>query len=187
MMEVNMEVRCRQCPACLKQRSIKWTQRAVAEMSVAGRTWFGTLTLAPEKHTWVEAKLRSEFQNSGDFDALTEKEKFAARLKLIGVEVTLFIKRIRKNSGAEFKYILVAERHKSGLPHLHILLHEAPGAPIRKNKVLDRAWSWGFSKFALAETKHAYYVCKYLTKSSEARVRASLHYGEIDAQPENTL
>lgn len=186
-MTVSLEVRCRQCPACLKQRSILWTQRAVAELSVAGRTWFGTLTLAPEKHTWVEAKLRSEYKISGDFDALTEKEKFAARLKLINTEITLFLKRIRKNSGVEFKYILTAERHQSGMPHFHLLIHEQPGAPIRKNKVLDRAWTWGFSKFALAEPKHAYYVCKYLTKSSEARVRASLHYGEIDALPEKTL
>jgi len=49
-------------------------------------------------------------------------------------------------------------------------------------RVLRRQWTLGFSKFNLVDEKDpraAHYVCKYLSKTAEARVRASLQYGRL--------
>jgi hypothetical protein len=81
------------------------------------------------------------------------------------------------------RFCLVVERHKSGDPHVHLLVHERDTA-IR-HKVLTSAWTWGFSKFNLVaegeKTKMAWYVAKYLSKESGAVIRASLRYGKIAA------
>ena len=48
-------VPCRKCPACLKQRANHWRRRATTEIHVSMRTWFATLTLAPDRaHYFLE-------------------------------------------------------------------------------------------------------------------------------------
>ena len=42
-----MQARCRKCPECLAHRRRLWTARAVDEIEVSSRTWFGTLTVKP--------------------------------------------------------------------------------------------------------------------------------------------
>lgn len=118
-----------------------------------------------------------------DFDALSPHEQFMERMTEIGREVTLYLKRVRKESGARVRYLLVAEAHKTGLPHLHILVHEAsPDKPVR-HKTLEGQWKLGFTRFKLAhDVKTASYVCKYISKALLARVRASLRYGQGEAE-----
>ena len=118
-----------------------------------------------------------------DFDALSPHDQFMERMTEIGREVTLYLKRVRKESGARVRYLLVAEAHKSGLPHLHILVHEAsPDKPVR-HKTLEGQWKLGFTRFKLAhDVKTASYVCKYISKALLARVRASLRYGQGEAE-----
>jgi hypothetical protein len=70
----------------------------------------------------------------------------------------------------------VAERHKTGAPHLHVLVHEVSPVPVRWAD-LSGCWHWGFSKWNPADAKAVGYVVKYLTKQVDARVRASLRYG----------
>lgn len=94
------------------------------------------------------------------------------------MEITKYLKRVRKKSGAPLRYILVAEAHKSGLPHYHMLIHECDPSRQVRHKDLTAAWSWGFTRFKLVETSNtAWYVCKYLSKAQLARVRASVRYG----------
>ena len=176
---IDIEVRCRKCEACLKARGALWRDRAVTEVKASSRTWFGTLTLSSERqHHALCVARKVEALQGCDFDAFGDEEQFALRVAVIGKEITKFLKRVRKETQAPFRYMLVAERHKSGDPHFHMLLHETSvDAPVRKC-VLHRQWTWGFSSWKLAETEAALYVCKYLTKCSEARVRASLHYGQ---------
>jgi hypothetical protein len=107
---VDMTVRCRQCPPCLRMRSRLWAARCAAEISTAERTWFGTLTLAPEEH-YRAALLGGGFT-------------FLERHREISGWLTRYLKRVRKEAGCSFRYCLVAESHKSGLPHYHMLLHE---------------------------------------------------------------
>lgn len=92
---------------------------------------------------------------------------------------------------------------KLGRPHWHILLHEADkasrlvlpdewlrnatghvrtdkhgNAMVENGAFLKRHWKLGFSSFFLAGSPRAAgYLCKYLTKESAARVRASFRYG----------
>jgi len=105
---------------------------------------------------------------------------------------------------ADFRYLLVAEMHKSGRPHFHILVHEEwPFELVRANeyyrtqkgavRVDDRAmirqkWQLGFTQFELcAEERQATYLCKYLAKDMLWRVRASTRYGDTERSEAATL
>lgn len=176
---IDLDVRCRRCAKCLRARASMWTAKALQECRTHPRTWFGTLTLHPTFHHDVTLRAcQIAALNGDDFDAFEEDEKYAARHAIVSREITRFLKRTRKEANTAFRYLLVAEAHKSGLPHYHLLLHEPEGeAPVRK-RVLEKQWKWGFSSWRLSEPRRAVYVCKYLAKCSNARVRASLHYGQ---------
>jgi len=173
-----MEVPCRKCGSCLRRRAHHWRLRAMSETKVATRTWFGTLTLAPEQHANVAAACRlAASRNGDDFDAFTPERQFALRHACISREITLYLKRLRKEAAVEFRFLCVAEEHKSGLPHYHMLIHECDAGPV-KYRTLTKQWRVGFSTWKLVnDPMAAGYVCKYLAKSSKARVRASLDYG----------
>lgn len=165
-------------------RSSLWRMRAQAELQFWPRTWFATLTLHPDVQRWVLEKARDRMAKSGsDFDALDYGEQFRLRVSAITPAITKVLKRIRKN-GAPFRYLLVAEAHKSGAPHFHALIHElSADRPIRYD-TLKAAWNLGFSQFKLCEdNRHAGYLCKYLSKSAAARVRASKRYGQMTGRP----
>lgn len=183
IISVLMYARCRKCRACLRARSYMWSQRAKYELSVASRTWFGTLTLRPEEHYLAELRARRDcLAASNDFDKLSPEAQFKARHRAIAPDLTKWLKRIRKESDALARYLLVAEAHKSGLPHYHILVHEVRESDRIGERTLRRQWTLGFSKFNLVDEgdpRAAHYVCKYLSKTAEARVRASLQYGRL--------
>ena len=179
-----LHTRCRKCATCLRLRSNEWRWRATSEMGEAARTWFGTLTLRPEAHHQMLCQARARLWSGGtDFDALSPAEQFAERMTEVGREVTRYLKRVRKESGARVRYLLVAERHKSGQPHLHIMVHEADQERPVRYATLANQWKLGFVHFKLAQnTKTAAYVCKYIAKALLARVRASLRYGLADVR-----
>lgn len=173
-----MSVRCRKCDNCRALRRMTWVLRAKAETGAARRTWFGTLTLRPEAHVAVTSKARVNLAKQGvDFDALPFGEQFTERHKYASREVTLYLKRVRKQSGAFLRVLCVAEHHKSGLPHYHLLVHEFDALGV-KHSVLSKQWLAGFEKWRLVTSlSEATYLCKYLSKSTVARVRASRDYG----------
>ncbi len=192
---LELETRCRKCPRCLQARAAYWRKRAESELGqTRGRTWFGTLTLSPDSHfkALCAASLRLAAQGT-NFDDLDSQDQFLERHREIGREITLWLKRVRKESGIPLRFFLTAEAHKSGLPHYHILVHEAsPDAPLRA-KVLRTQWKLGFTRFNLVaeggERRSAAYVAKYLSKSASARVRASAGYGHpapLVHQPDTT-
>lgn len=179
-MTVLLDVPCRTCGWCRKKRHNQWAAKAAAEFNGSNRTWFCTLTLTPEEHFLALTRARERY---AEWDALTDAARFARLVGSIGNELTKFIKRIRKNSRAPIKYLLVAEAHKSGLPHFHALIHEKDALrPVRKT-ILKEAWRSGFAKFALADdARSAVYLCKYLAKDARTRIRASFRYGETHQQ-----
>lgn len=189
LLTLRMDVRCRKCAKCKKGRSRMWYARAVTETMASARTWFGTLTLHPDHHHLALARARQKaIRSAVDWDTLTDDEKFERVHRAIGVHLQLWLKRVRKNSDAPLRFFLVCEKHKTGLPHYHCLVHETDiMRPVRK-AILRDAWfvtvkgktvSLGFTKFKLVnEPKQAGYLCKYLSKSAVARVRASARYGQ---------
>lgn len=92
----------------------------------------------------------------------------------------LFLKRLRKGLPPKsLRYLYVVEPHKSGEPHLHVLIHEQVQGTVTKRK-LERAWGYGFTKFRLADEaiECTKYCLKYVTKAGPASpVRASQLYG----------
>lgn len=168
-------VRCRKCENCLRYRGRLWTARAMDECKFSQRTWMGTLTLAPDRQTW--ARYSAHLRMSRRMSDFSEDKVFEETVGFISPEITRFLKRVRKV--APFRYLLVTEKHKSGLPHFHMLLHEYAGAISKR--VLEDKWRYGYSHWRLVETGDARacgYVCKYLAKSALTRVRGSKDYGQ---------
>lgn len=174
-----LRTRCRMCNCCKAMKAALWTARAGVELHSSVRTWFGTITLSPAAQHQMLARARQKLGRDGiDFDAMTYEQQFSARMAEVGREVTLWMKRVRKNSGAALRYLLVAEAHQSGAPHLHILVHETDAERPVRYRTLAAEWPHGFTKFNLCDGgKAVRYVCKYISKSAMARVRASLRYG----------
>lgn len=181
---ITLWTKCRRCGPCLAQRQYTWSERARIEIARAARTWFGTLTLSPQAQ--FRAQLAADLyctQRLGvDFASLPATDQFKLRHKFINLELTKWVKRVRKESRAPLRLMLVCEAHKSGLPHYHVLIHEGSAfAPVRK-RTLQQQWEhMGFSSWKLVDpdetSRAARYVSKYLGKSNVARVRASLLYG----------
>lgn len=173
-----VSVRCRKCTECLRKRAKLWTARAIDEIAAANRTWFGTLTLRPEAQFMYRMLADKAAHVGGSrWAQLTSTEQFKDIVKQVSPDLTKWIKRARKNSGATLRYLLVSEAHKSGDPHFHILLHEHAGTATKA--VLEDSWKLGFSHWRLCghDKKAAIYACKYLAKSAITRVRASAKYG----------
>ena len=183
---------------------LHWARRAIrAADQASGRTWFGTLTLNQDAPAEIDrrARLASPDPNADWWDDVRPASYFCRkRNKVVHVkghicdhrfglirdqlvlEMRRYWARLRK-AGHRFDYFLVFERHKSGEPHMHVLVHEA-GDPIRK-RVLQDNWALGFTNFKLvgsakrqvAPNDAAFYVAKYLSKSTQARQIASKGYG----------
>lgn len=170
--------RCRKCGPCLEHRSRLWAARGCTEVMLSDRTWFGTLTLAPEWQfkALVTARAAAR-QRAVDWDELDEEEQFKRVDRQIARQIRAWLDRVRKRSGP-IRYLVVCERHKSGLPHYHCLIHEKGVAVSHRN--LTETWKLGFTKFKLvpaSEPEAVFYVTKYLSKDTTTRIRASFRYG----------
>jgi len=153
---------CRKCPTCLKNRSRLWAGLMRKEILSSNRTWMATFTINP--HWRFMFSLRS-----GSTDYLASYGE-------ISKEITKYLKRLRK-AGFKYRYVLVAEAHKDGYPHLHALIHEV-STPIPKSR-LQSEWTFGFTTFKLITSNAAtFYVAKYLAKDARTRIRASQRYGQ---------
>lgn len=177
---LRMEVACRRCRPCLWERSRKWRDRAVREIAASPRSWFGTLTLSHDEQFRALSRARkaASISAAGDFDTWSEPDRFKGHVKAISPELTLWLKRVRKQSAAPLRYLLVAEAHKSGLPHFHVLVHETSLDNVVRKRVLETQWKLGYSHWRIVKDKSAAkYITKYLAKTMLARVRASKYYG----------
>lgn len=182
-MQVDLWTRCRKCDNCARARFREWRYRAREEIRRAARTWFGTLTLAPVHHyrVMVEARRQAAIR-SIKWSDLSDEERFKRIADASLKEVTRYFKRVRKQSKVPIRYICVTERHKSGLPHFHVLIHETELRPV-PHRILSAQWTWGFEKWRLVhdeDQRAAMYVTKYITKEARLRIRASQAYGKPD-------
>lgn len=172
----DMWVRCRRCDACLKLRRSEWYRRVSVEVERAPRTWFATLTFEPNLRAKILATAQVDMARRGlDYEAEAEEERTAALNRAARNYVTLWLKRVRKNTNALIRYVIVLELHEDGFPHYHAMIHVIAGQVGERD--LRYAWDNGFSRFKLIEKEHAGYIVKYLTKALGARIRASISYG----------
>jgi hypothetical protein len=165
---LEMQVPCRRCQSCLRARARRWRQAAEVETRAAARTWLVTLTLSPGSRYLLLCRSPG-----------SSADRWAALVGEAGKEITKWLKRLRKESGASLRYMCVAEEHGDGDPHWHLLLHEVSG--VVKKRSIQSQWLLGYSSAKLVDTssdRAAGYPCKYLSKSIAARVRASIRYGE---------
>lgn len=208
---VEYEVRCRRCKPCLRARQFYWARTAMDWTKFTAdnerRTWFGTLTFTEAAQAealqaafwrWAETTGRS---HADWWDEPLCDERFRLVREIQTGWVQRYWKRLRKGvkrcaacypakprrSGewdhppAAFKYFLVFERHKSGYPHIHWLLHEMESPILLKQ--LSCAWPHGFVKIKLVKgddiAKAGFYVSKYLGKAIQSRQIASTGYAKL--------
>lgn len=171
-----LHVSCRRCDGCLRARSQHWRLRCMAEYAQSPRTWLGTLTFRPELQFAALNRARETCRKRGlSYEELSEEQAFSFRERELTKEVVLYLKRLRKM--ARFRQMFVAEAHKNGGVHYHVMLHECRDAEPLRHAALAR-WPCGFSNWKLVKDKNgAGYAAKYLNKSGLVRVRASIGYG----------
>jgi len=119
-----------------------------------------------------------------DFGKLPDEQKFVQRCREIQRELKNYWLRVEYHSKANIRYMRVGERHKSGLPHFHAVVHEASSDwPVRA-RVLEEQWPLGFVSCKLVAQGEGNdatsYVAKYLAKEALVRVGASPGYGDAD-------
>lgn len=178
-------VRCRKCRPCLRAKSWHWKKRAEAEVAlsnmVGARTWFVTLTFNALYRSRILMAAQRDLAKEGQAAEFSEAQRRSALAKAAQPYVTLWMKRLRAQTGAGLRYLQVTEAHKDGMPHCHLLVHESsPDMPVR-HAVLSRQWHYGFSNAKLIDSDDphaAEYVTKYVSKSPDTRVRASVGYGQ---------
>lgn len=179
---LDMEVPCRRCRNCLWRKALHWKHRSIAEMEQASRTWLVTLTFRPEVRSRMTMAAQAEIGGEA-YDQLSREQRSVLLAKHANKLVTLWMKRVREDTGPGVRYVSVVERHKDGSPHCHLLVHEPVGTTVL-HKTLTKNWVWGFSNAKLVEDTEvsARYVAKYLAKDPISRVRASVGYGQTPGQ-----
>ena len=111
-----------------------------------------------------------------DYETYTEPQRFDKHTDEIYSDFDLYLKRVRSQSKATLRYIMVFEKHQNGLPHMHVMVHEVLGVVLKK--VLKHQWGLGLTTIRLSRGKHeASYLTKYLAKGPQGRVRHSRYYG----------
>lgn len=178
---VTFHVRCRTCEPCRKARAVHWRARGIEEArrsaAAFGRTWFGTMTLSPERRFLLLSEARARY---ADFDGWSPDRRCNTLADIAYTEVQRYLKRVRKESGATIKFMVVAEKHQDHTPHFHILVHEVDDKNTVGERTLRKQWTWGHSKFNVAKDEKAvFYATKYIAKDAITRVRASKGYGQI--------
>ena len=198
--------RCRRCRPCLRAKQFYWARAAMRwteSTARAGlRTWFGTLTLtqAWQDEILREAREADPAPDAAWWDEAHCDERFRLVRNVLKGHLQRYWKRLRKGTKrclrcyptkprskdpsewdhppAQFKYFAVFERHKSGLPHIHWLLHETGDRVLLKT--LACQWPYGFVKIKVVKgdeiARAGFYVSKYLGKAFQARQIASTEY-----------
>ena len=101
---IELDTRCRRCPPCLEARKLLWRGRARAEVALASRTWFGTLTVSPDHQAYAQYRADLRLGRQGVvWDDLTREEQFAERVREISPEITKWFKRVRKQASVALR------------------------------------------------------------------------------------
>lgn len=143
-----LEVPCRKCWACLKNRVNDLVARGLCEHAMSDWALALTLTYADQK---VNDPLQTKKLHVHDFQN--------------------FMKRLR-NSGHKCRYICAGEYgSRKGRAHFHVLLFglgRPPDIALNSRVVFD-PWPWGHVYADRVHSRSIRYVCKYLTKKDDPK------------------
>lgn len=155
-----IEIPCGQCWECRLQYSRMWAERIMLEATAHEHTWFVTLTYNDEH-------LPSNFSGLPEFENLRSLQP---------EDMTLFLKRLRTNSGQKFRYYYAGEYgSKSGRPHYHMILFgfefddlelykRTSFGDLKTSQFLEKTWGKGFCTIAECTYETAAYTARYVMK-----------------------
>lgn len=131
-------VPCGKCPNCRDRRAQDWIIRLQAEEKRHASSLFVTLTYSPENTRVTSKKL----------------------MTLSKVDVQLFMKRLRKNTGRKkLKYYAVGEYGgTTSRPHYHLIMFDVGFDEIYQ------AWGLGQIHVGQVSGESIAYTCKYICK-----------------------
>lgn len=143
-----LEVPCRKCWACRKNRVNDLVARGLCEHSLSEWSFALTLTYADKR---IVDPLQAKKLHVHDFQN--------------------FMKRLR-NSGHKCRYICAGEYgSRKGRAHFHVLLFglgRPPNVSLNQRINFD-PWEWGHVYVDRVHSRSIRYVCKYLTKKDDPK------------------
>lgn len=158
-------VPCGACMPCRLSRSRDWSTRLYHESMLHMSSSFVTLTYSDE--------------------FLPDDYSVSVR------EVQLFLKRLRKSSGASLRYFACGEYGgRTFRPHYHLLVfglgfddktiwrRSGSGHYLYRSALLERVWPFGHSEIGSVTPQSAGYVARYITKKVTGS-RAADHYSRV--------
>jgi len=199
---VYFTVRCRKCEACRRSAAAHWAARTYAEVEQARRSWFVTLTLGPAARSRWGASAVKRAGGRARYASLCKEEQAGHWMPTLGPVLQKYLKRIRRHS--PFRFIAAVEGHADGTPHVHMIICEykweaLPSLNRVQNAIrpigertIRKLWGAGFSEARLVketDNQAPWYVCKYISKGTVSRVRASQSWGlekVVDAKMKST-
>jgi hypothetical protein len=132
--------RCGQCMPCRITRKQEWTLRIILEAKLYEHNSFLTLTYAEEHRPSNRSVSKDTLQK--------------------------FIKRLRRNSGFQFRYFGVGEYgDKTGREHYHVILF---GYPAVYPEYVETSWHFGNFQLDALQPGGAGYIAGYTTKKLTA-------------------
>lgn len=175
---IEVLTQCRSCELCAWSYRTERKEWAAVELGTAARSWWITLTYGP--------RARQMFMLAGS--GRSDEDRWKLWSRSARKDFRAWAKRVRegRRPRLRFRFAAVVEKHKDGFPHLHALLHEYEGEPIRKH-YMEAKWKLGnITKIKLVEQEEdnaevASYLCKYLTKDASTWFASRL-YGRCQPQ-----
>lgn len=198
--EMRVLFRCRKCRRCLTVRKWEWFERCRAEIEATkGRIWWGTLTASPNLRLRWRAKAaerKAELAKDGwiapSKPEAREKWHWDILERSAYQDVQKYLKRLRKKyPAAAFRYLIVTEQSQDQTPHFHLLLFESKAAVNVKWEDLNGQW-WSNTKWVLLGDSatcdyKALYALKYMSKTRDAKIRASFRFGKSEKAKTPTI
>lgn len=163
----SFKIKCDQCIGCRLERSRQWAIRCMHEASLHADNSFITLTYSDENLPYRGTLVKRDFQ--------------------------LFMKRLRRRSGAKFKFYYCGEYGENfGRPHYHACLfgYDFPDKeiftvrndyPVWRSSLLEELWPYGFSEIGTVTFESAGYVARYILKKQTGK-SAEDHYSRVDPE-----
>lgn len=210
--QLHIHARCRKCDKCGNAKRSLWAYRAYAEgEKTAGRSWFVTFTFGRGEHWDKLTRSPVSFKGSDILELEVQKRALEANIPIPSVGspawsimasqaarglVSSAIKRLRKATAkrGRFRFLAVVEKHKSGWPHVHLILYEGATNTLTFNAIRKcwQGFSMGWTSAELvrkgdkaedgnteiSSAVGAAYITKYLGKDASSVVWASVRFGE---------